>query len=111
MEKTIFSRIIDREIPAKIIAENNDVVVIEDIAPKAPIHYLIIPKNPIRDIQSMTESDFKLANALFRMAQQLSREISGAEHFRVLINSGTGVGQSVPHLHLHFLAGKTFSDF
>ena len=105
MAKSIFSKIIDREIPAKIIAENEEVIVIEDIAPKAPIHFLIIPKKEIRDVQSFVENDFGLAGAMFKMAQRLSREIPGAEDFRLVINSGEHAGQRVFHVHMHFLAG------
>lgn len=110
MAKSIFSRIIDREVPAKIIAENEHVIVVEDIAPKAPIHYLIIPKKEICDIQSCSEQDCFLASELFLMAQKLSREIPGAEHFRLVINNGERAGQRVFHLHMHFLAGGILHD-
>ncbi len=108
--ESIFSKIIAREIPAKIIAENDEIIVIEDIAPKAPIHYLIIPKQEIRDIQSFEEQDFKVAGALFKMAQQLSRTVPGAKDFRLLINNGAGAGQKVFHIHMHFLAGRQMVD-
>lgn len=108
--KSIFSKIIAREIPAKIIAENNDVIVIQDIAPKAPIHYLIIPKLEVRDIQSMGPEQLIAAAHLFAMAQELSRTIPGAEHFRIVINNGERAGQRVFHLHLHFLAGEKMHD-
>jgi len=107
-EKSIFSKIIAHEIPAKIIAETDDLIVINDIAPKAEIHYLIIPKKEIRDVQSFHQGDFVLAGKMFEMAQQLSRTIPGAEQFRLVINSGEKVGQKVFHLHMHFLAGKMF---
>lgn len=110
MTKSIFSRIIAREIPAKIIAENDDIIVIEDVAPKARIHYLIIPKVEIRDIQSMTVEQLDIAGKLFAMAQQLSKTIPGAEHFRIVINNGERAGQRVFHLHLHFLAGEKMHD-
>lgn len=110
MQKSIFSKIIDREIPAKIITENGRVIVIEDIAPKAPIHYLIIPKIPIRDIQSIPATEMSVLVDLFEMAQQLSKTVPGAEHFRIVINSGERAGQRVFHLHLHFLAGGVMHD-
>lgn len=110
MAKSIFSKIIAREVPAKIVAENEDVIVIEDIAPKAPIHYLIIPKIEVRDIQSMTPDELPIAGKLFAMAQQLSKTVPGASHFRIVINSGERAGQRVFHLHLHFLAGEKMHD-
>lgn len=109
-DKSIFSKIIDREIPANIIDETDDLIVIEDIAPKAPIHYLIIPKKPIQDIQSFVDDDFRYAGKMFKMAKKLSREIPGAQDFRVQINSGKNAGQKVFHVHMHFLAGRVFSD-
>lgn len=108
--RSIFSKIIAREIPAKIIAENDDVIVIEDIAPKARIHYLIIPKQEIRDIQSIAQDQFAIAGKLFAMAQQLSKTVPGADHFRIVINNGERAGQRVFHLHLHFLAGEKLHD-
>ncbi|MCL5437065.1 MAG: HIT domain-containing protein [Candidatus Dependentiae bacterium] len=110
MAKSIFSKIIDHEIPADIIAENEDVIVIRDIAPKAPIHLLIIPKLEVRDIQSLTPEQLPIMDKLFAMAQQLSRAVPGAEDFRIVINSGERAGQRVFHLHLHFLAGERMFD-
>ncbi len=103
--KTIFSKIIDREIPADIVAENDQVIVFRDINPKTPIHVLIVPKKEIKDIQSFAPEDFVYAQAIFAMAQQLSQTIPGAEEFRLQINSGYRAGQRVFHVHAHFLAG------
>lgn len=105
MNQSIFTKIINREIPAKIIAETEDIIVIEDIAPKAHIHLLIIPKKEIKDIQSFSDSDFHYAEKMFRMAQHLSRTIPGADEFRIVVNSGHKAGQRVFHVHMHFLAG------
>ena len=107
---SIFTKIINRDIPAKIVDETEDIIVIEDIAPKAPIHLLIIPKKEIKDIQSFGNDDFHYAEKMFRMAKKLSRSIPGASHFRLVINSGAGAGQQVFHVHMHFLAGQQFSD-
>ncbi|HAU30367.1 TPA: histidine triad nucleotide-binding protein [Candidatus Dependentiae bacterium] len=108
--KSIFSKIIDREIPAEIVAENEQIIVIKDINPKAPIHLLIIPKKEIRDIQSFGPEDFGLAAAIFQMAQELSRTVPGAEEFRLQVNSGHKAGQRVFHVHAHFLAGAEMCD-
>ena len=107
---SIFTKIIAREIPAHIIAENDQLIVIEDIAPKSPIHYLIIPKREVRDVQSLTTQDLPLVQEMFAMAQWLAKNIPGADQFRLLINSGERAGQKVFHLHMHFLAGKRMED-
>lgn len=107
---SIFTKIINREIPAKIVAETEDIIVIQDIAPKAPIHYLIIPKQEIKDIQSFSNNDFHYAEKMFRMAQYLSQTVPGAEEFRIVINNGHKAGQRVFHVHMHFLAGRELHD-
>lgn len=107
---SIFTRIINREIPATIIAENNDLIVLQDIAPKAPIHYLIVPKKEIKDIQSIQPADLFIIQRMIEMAQWLSLNVPGAEHFKLLINSGEKAGQRVFHLHMHFLAGGTMDE-
>ncbi len=106
MNDCIFCKIIAQQIPAKVVAENDAVLVIQDIAPKAPLHYLIIPKKHIKDIASMEANDDQLAGAMFMMAQELSRKLSGSQSFRFVINNGSDSGQSVFHLHAHFLSGK-----
>ena len=106
MTKTLFSKIIDREIDSNIIAESDDIIVIEDINPKAPIHYLIIPKKEIEKVQDLEEGDFSYIEKMFKMAQYLSENVEGAGDFRLAINSGADAGQEIPHLHMHFLAGN-----
>jgi histidine triad (HIT) family protein len=110
-EKSIFSKIIDRDIPSNIIEETDDIIVIEDINPKASIHYLIISKKVIPDIQSMTGNDFVLGAKMFKMAKHLSKTVECAGDFRFLINSGEQAGQEIPHLHAHFLAGSKLPSF
>lgn len=110
MNPTVFTKIINREIPAQIIDETEDLIVIKDIAPKSPIHFLIIVKKEIPDIQSFSSEDFKYAGMMFQMAQKLSKTIPGAEQFRLVINNGFQAGQRVFHLHMHFLAGMTLHD-
>lgn len=102
----IFCKIIAREMPATIIAENDSIIVIKDIAPKAPIHSLLIPKKHIKDIQSLHAKDAKLAGDLFLMAKELSKQLDGSQAFRIVVNNGADAGQRVFHLHLHFLSGE-----
>lgn len=106
----IFCRIIAKEIPATIIAENDAVVVIKDIAPKAPTHYLIIPKKHMADVHGATQTDAQLLGQMVLMAQQLSAK-QGNAAFRLLMNNGADVGQSVSHMHMHYLSGKKMTDF
>lgn len=105
MNDCIFCAIIARQIPGVIVAENDDVVVIQDKYPQAPIHYLIVPKKHVKDIASLDSQDLNLGKATFAMAQQLSSSTPGAQDFRLVINNGYNAGQRVFHLHTHFLAG------
>jgi histidine triad (HIT) family protein len=107
----VFCKIIAHQLPSKVIAETEDIIVIDNIAPKTPIHYLIIPKKHVVDINGLGQQDVKLAGDMILMAKKLSEELpSGSQHFRLSINNGVGAGQVVFHLHIHFLAGMKFSD-
>lgn len=111
MQSCIFCKIIAKQIPASIVAENDDVLVIKDIAPKFPIHYLILPKKHVADVVTLGDEDQDIAAMLFAMAKQVAQNVVDTKDFRLLINNGAGVGQSVFHLHMHFLAGKQLSNF
>ena len=97
-----------KEIPSDPIAETDTLLVIKDINPRAPIHYLIIPKKHLKDIRDFSGIDKELAGDIILMAKNLSKD-SG--EFKLVSNNGKSVGQSVFHSHFHFLAGKEMSDF
>jgi diadenosine tetraphosphate (Ap4A) HIT family hydrolase len=106
----IFCKIIRRELPATVIAENEHILVIQDIAPKAPLHYLIIPKKHIADVRTLTDQDKEIAARIFYTAQELSQKLPGSGAFRLVLNNGKEVGQRVFHIHAHMLAGKAMTD-
>lgn len=110
-QNCVFCKILAGQLPAKVISETNDIIVIDNIAPKAAIHYLIIPKKHVHDISALTQDDVTLAGDMLLMAKQLASNLSGSQAFRLIVNNGSDVGQSVFHLHIHFLAGQRFFDF
>ncbi|MDR1366632.1 MAG: HIT domain-containing protein [Puniceicoccales bacterium] len=105
-EKDIFQKIIDREIPAEILMEDGQCIVIRDINPGAPVHVLIIPKKNILRLAEVQESDVSILGSLLLMAQKFAQTHGLSKGFRVVINNGPDAGESVPHLHVHLLAGK-----
>lgn len=104
----IFCKIIAEEIPSKKIKETSDLIVLQDIAPKAPVHYLIIPKKHFAGISSASDLDQDLLGSCLLMAKEIGQELG--KDFRIMVNNGSSVGQTVFHLHLHFLAGKKLSE-
>jgi len=107
----IFCKIISGEVPARIIAQDDDILVIQDRCPKAPIHYLIIPKVHIENLQALEKSDSHYVEKMMLMARELSKKLSGSQAFRLIMNNGADSGQSVFHMHCHFLSGKKMTDF
>lgn len=103
---TIFQKIIDREIPAKIVLEDEHVLAFRDIDPKAPVHVLVIPKKPIARLSDATGDDAALLGHLLDAARRVAAQEGLAQGFRVVINNGDHGGQAVPHLHLHVLGGR-----
>jgi histidine triad (HIT) family protein len=110
MTKTIFEKIIDRELPSNIIYEDDECIAIEDIAPKAPVHILIIPKKPIQKLSEAKENDKALFGHLMMVVKQVAEQLDVQDAFNVVINNGEKAGQTVFHLHIHLLAGKNFAD-
>ncbi|MDD4347982.1 MAG: histidine triad nucleotide-binding protein [Opitutales bacterium] len=105
-DKTLFSKIIDREIPAKIAYEDDDCIALHDINPQAPVHVLIIPKKPIPRLTEATAEDQALLGKLMLTAASLARQLELDQGFRVVINNGPFGGESVPHLHVHLLGKR-----
>lgn len=106
-EKTVFERIIDREIPADIVYEDDAVIAFRDIAPAAPVHVLVVPKRRLASLAEASESDTALLGRLLQVAREVAADASVAESgYRVVINCGEDGGQEVPHLHLHVLGGR-----
>ena len=108
MADTIFQKIIKREIPAKIEYEDEQYIVIHDIQPQAPVHVLVIPKKVIPTINDIQPSDQELVGGMFVTASKVMRKL-GYTDFRTTFNCGPGAQQTVFHLHLHVLAGRSFT--
>ncbi len=109
-ERTIFSKIIDGEIPTEFIYQDDVCVCIRDIAPQAPTHLLIIPRRPIAKLSDAAADDQAVLGHLLLKAGEIARQIGVEEAFRLVINNGAGAGQTVFHLHLHLLANKKFQE-
>src|SRR4051812_13833668 len=108
MAETIFSKIITKQIPAKIEYEDDKYIAIHDIDPQAPVHLLIIPKRQIATLNDLQAADAELVGGLFLLASKLMNKL-GHSDFRTVFNCGPGAQQSVFHLHLHVLAGRKFT--
>lgn len=106
--KTLFERIIDRELPATFVHEDELCVAIADINPAAPLHLLVIPRKPIKRLVDATREDQALLGHLLLVGNQLARDKGYGDAYRVVINNGADAGQSVFHVHVHVLAGKSF---
>ncbi len=109
MTDTLFSKIINREIPADIVYEDDLCLAFRDINPQAPVHILVIPKQPITKIADATQTDQSVLGHLLLKASEIAKEQGVGDAFRLVVNNGTGAGQTVFHLHIHILAGREFS--
>jgi histidine triad (HIT) family protein len=103
----LFCRIVQRELPATIVAEERDVLAFRDINPQAPTHLLVIPKIHVAQLSDLTESAAPLLSRAVLLANRLAREAGvGESGYRIVINCGPHAGQSVDHMHLHLLGGR-----
>ena len=106
MAKTIFKRIIDKEIPAKIAYEDEQCLAFHDISPQAPVHVLVIPKKEIASLDQATDADGSLLAHLWQVIRRLAAQLKLEGGYRVVVNCGRDGGQSVDHLHFHILGGR-----
>ncbi len=108
-EKTIFQRIIDKEIPARIVYEDDQCLAFHDVASQAPTHILVIPKRPITSIAAIEDGDAELIGHLWLVIRDTAKAQGLESGFRVVVNCGRDGGQSVDHLHFHLLGGRRLS--
>lgn len=107
MSEDLFLKIIDRDIPADIVYETEEVLAFRDINPQAPVHVLVIPKRKIRTINDIVERDEALVGKLFSAAKTIAaREGLAEDGYRVVMNCNAAAGQTVFHIHLHLLGGR-----
>ncbi|MEQ1905452.1 MAG: histidine triad nucleotide-binding protein [Pirellulaceae bacterium] len=104
--RTIFKKIIDGDIPAKIVYQDDKCLAFHDVSPQAPVHVLVIPKKEIRSVAALAEVDQALVGHLFLVIQKIAADLGLASGYRVVTNIGGDGGQSVDHLHFHLLGGR-----
>jgi histidine triad (HIT) family protein len=110
MAKTLFSRIIDGEIPGDFVYRDEHVVAIRDINPAAPVHILVIPRKPIPSLRDLQEDDRELAGRLLLVVSRIAEQEGLSGGYRTVINTGEEGGQTVPHLHVHILGGRKLTE-
>ncbi len=106
---TIFEKIVAREIPAKIVWENDDVIAFHDVNPQAPVHVLIVPKKVIPRLNDATGRDGEVLGKLLLAARDVAKKLDLSGGYRVVINNGPDAGESVPHLHVHLLGKRALA--
>ncbi len=105
-EKTVFKKIIDREIPANIVYEDDLCLAFHDIDPKAPVHVLLIPKKEIQNLSDADPEDQSLLGHMLLKIPEIAEQLGLDDGFRVITNNGAGGGQDVYHLHFHLMGGR-----
>ncbi len=108
MADCIFCKIIAGEMPSTKVYEDDEILAINDIAPAAPTHILVMPKKHIQSCADVDAENAALVGRMFAVIARIVKEKGIAENFRVVANNGEDAGQSVPHLHFHILAGREF---
>jgi len=108
MSPCIFCKILAKEVPVRIVHEDENCMAFHDINPQAPVHLLVIPRKHFPSALEADQTDEPVMGHLHRVAAQLARQFQITEGYRVVVNTGLGAGQSVFHLHLHVLGGRSF---
>jgi histidine triad (HIT) family protein len=106
-EKSIFKKIIDRDLAADIVHEDQVSLAFRDINPQAPLHIVVIPKKEIPSIDDLSEQDGEIVGHLLIVVRNLARNLGLRSGYRVVVNCGADGGQTVNHLHFHLLGGRT----
>ena len=106
MNKTLFEKIVSREIPANIVYEDDGVIAFHDVKPQAPVHVLIVPKKPIPRIAEAKPEDHAVLGHLMLKAAEVAKQLGLKNGFRLVFNNGPDAGEAVPHLHCHILGGR-----
>lgn len=108
-EKTIFKKIIDGEIPANIIHEDEHCLAFHDVSPQAPVHVLVIPRKEIASVDAIGDDDQAMIGHMWTVIRDLAKQLELADGYRVVVNCGQDGGQSVDHLHYHLLGGRALN--
>lgn len=103
---TLFEKIAARQIPASILYETEEVIAFRDIKPQAPTHFLVVPRRPVARLQEAAPADEGLLGKLLLAAAEVARREGLVNGYRIVINNGPDAGETVPHLHVHVLAGR-----
>ncbi len=107
MSKTLFEKIVAREVPATIVYEDDKVLAFRDIKPQAPVHVLIVPKKPIPRIAEVHPDDHQVLGHLLLKAAEVAKQLGLQQNgFRLVFNNGPDAGEAVPHLHCHIMGGR-----
>lgn len=109
MSDTLFNKIIQREIPADIVYEDEQCLAFRDVNPQAPVHILVVPKKPVAMLSDALEEDEALLGHLLTTASKIAKQEGFSDAFRLVVNNGADVGQTVFHLHVHILAGRSLT--
>ncbi len=109
MSDCVFCRIVAGSIPARKLFEDDDVVAFHDLNPQAPVHVLVVPRRHVASLDAAADDDVELLGRLLAAARRAARETGVATAYRVVNNCGAAAGQSVFHIHLHVLGGRTFA--
>ena len=111
MEKCVFCKIIAGDSPSPRLYEDEQMIIIRDIEPKAKLHYLCLPKEHFALLSEMNEARAEIVKHIFKTSPTLEKELGLEAGYRVIINQGENGGQTVPHLHVHLLGGEKLGDF